>query len=46
MQPDGRPLYAYKWNDGYYERLKGISKNDSLAVKVTDLASRVLSVRT
>ena len=22
MQPDGRPLYAYRWNDGYYERLK------------------------
>lgn len=21
-EPDGRPLYAYKWHDGYYERLK------------------------
>ena len=22
MPPDGRPLYAYKWRDAYYERLK------------------------
>src|SRR2546430_1879161 len=21
-EPDGRPLYAYKWHDEYYERLK------------------------
>src|SRR5437660_9245057 len=21
-QPDGKPLYAYKWHDEYYERLK------------------------
>jgi hypothetical protein len=21
-EPDGRPLYAYKWNDGHYQRLK------------------------
>jgi hypothetical protein len=21
-EPDGRPLYAYKWHDAYYERLK------------------------
>jgi hypothetical protein len=22
LKPDGRPLYADKWHDGYYERLK------------------------